>query len=201
MLILVILFKSPLGKGIIGEFVLKTLMGKNRPKKDTFVIHQLKFYDGTKSLEIPHVVINCSGIHIIETFNEIGAIHGDEKDKTWLRKNVFNSNEVVINNPIKHMLSTVKSLKQVIPYQAPIYMYIVFTGRAKIKVKSENISVLYPLSLILKIKKTMKKQSLLKPMDVRKVYEGLKNLRLINQPGHREEQIPFNHSKVYQKNR
>ncbi|MDY0294412.1 MAG: nuclease-related domain-containing protein [Acholeplasmataceae bacterium] len=201
MLLIVIYFKSPLGKGIIGEFVLKLLMGKNRPQKDTFVIHKLRFYDGTKSLEISHIIVNQSGVHMIETVNEIGKVYGSEKDKYWKNKQFFDPLEKSLPNPIKELNQKAKSLKQVMPKQSALHTYIVFTGRAKNKVKSEQTPIVYPFGLFRQLKKHAKDEYLMKAMDVRKVYEGLKNLRLMNKSGYKEEVQPFNHSKVYQKNR
>lgn len=201
MLLIVIYFKSPLGKGIIGEFMLKMLMGKNRPHKDSFVIHNLRFYDGTKSIEIAHVIVNQTGIHIIKTVNEVGKIYGNEKDKFWRNKQLFDSNEKIISNPIIELNSKIKSLKSVMPKQSPVNIYIVFTGRATIKVKSEHTPIIYPFGLLKQLKKSTKVNPNMKPIEIRKVYEGLKNLRLMNQPGHKEDLPALNHSKVYQKNR
>ena len=201
MLLIVIIIKSPIGKGMFGEFVLRTIMGKNKPKKDTFVIHNLTFYDGTKSLEIPHVIVNSYGVHIIETLEDNGVITGRETDKTWSKKLWLDQNTYSIPNPIKSIASKTLSLKSVMLKKAPIYTYIVCTGRVKIKVETHDVPVLYPRSLMHKMRHIKKTEQSLKPMDVRKVYEGLKNLKLMNRIGHKEDINLNNHNKIYQKHR
>jgi len=180
MLLVVVFFKTPIGKGMIGEWVVRFFMGKNRPKKDTFIIHDLMFYDGAKSVQIDHVLINAHGVHVIETKNYGGMIYGKENDKEWTQVLSFGKVKHTFYNPIKQNQGHLQSLKQVMPMKSPIYSYIVFTGRATLRVKTEHIPVIYPLSLMKQIGKHRKDSFRMKSIDVRKLYDALKDLKKTN---------------------
>jgi hypothetical protein len=177
MLLIVILFKTPLGNGIYRKWMMRLVVGKNRPKKDLFVIHDMMFYDGTKSLSIDHVVINKDGVHIISTSYESGIISGKEQDKIWTISSTFGKQRLTMENPI-HKNNLIKlSLKQVMPMQVPLYGYVCFPGRTKVKVKSSETPVVGPRLLKHVISKHRKPEVILKPLEVRKLYEALKNLK------------------------
>lgn len=180
MLIIVIFFKTPVGKGLIGEWIIRLIMGKNRPKKDTFVIHDLMFYDGVKSVQIDHVLVNPSGIHVIETKNYGGMIYGKEHDKEWTQVLSFGKVKHSFYNPIKQNQGHIQSLKQVLPMKVPLYSYIVFTGRSTLRVKTEHVPVIYPLTLMKKIRQHRKDSFNMKSLEVRKLYDGLKDLKKMN---------------------
>ena len=177
MLLIVILFKTPVGSGFYRRWMMRLVIGKNRPKKDLFVLHDLRFYDGTKSVTIDHVIINKDGVHIITTHFEFGVIQGKEHDKEWTISTSFGKHKTLIINPIKQINGYTLSLKQVMPMNAPLYAYICFPGNAKIKVKSVGTPVVGPGSLLRQVKQKRQQNDLLKPIEVRKLYEALKDLK------------------------
>lgn len=199
MLCVVIFFKTPIGKGMIGEWIVRFLIGKNRPKRDIFVINNLMFYDGAKSVQIDHVLINSHGIHVIETKNYAGWIYGKDVDKEWTQTLSFGKVKHTFYNPIKQNQGHIHSLKQVLPMKAPIYSYIVFTGRATLRIKSEHVPVVYPLSLMKKINEHRKDTFRLKSIDVRKLYDGLKDLKKMNTITQREHIQGIEQRKVLRK--
>lgn len=199
MLCIVIFFKTPIAKGMIGEWVVRFLIGKNRPKRDVFVINNLMFYDGAKSVQIDHVLINTYGIHVIETKNYAGWIYGNEVDKEWTQTLSFGKVKHTFYNPIKQNQGHIHSLKQVLPMKVPIYSYIVFTGKSTLRVKSEHVPVVYPLSLMKKIKEHRKDSFHLKSIDVRKLYDGLKDLKKMNTITQREHIQGIEQRKVLRK--
>lgn len=201
MLLIVVFFKSPIGKGMIGEWVVRMIMGKNRPHKDTFIIHNLMFYDGTKSVQIDHVLVNPSGLHVVETKNYAGMIYGNESDKEWTQVLSYGKVKNKFFSPIKQNQGHIYSLKQVLPLKVPLYSYVVFTGRATLRVKSTQTPVVYPLALTKNIKQQRKQGYQMKPLEVRQLYEVLKNLKLSNTISNREHVKEINQRKSYRKER
>ena len=199
MFIIVIFFKTPVGKGMIGEWVVRMIMGKNRPRKDTFTIHNLMFYDGTKSVQIDHVLVNSTGLHVVETKNYGGMIYGNETDKEWTQVLSYGKVKNRFYSPIKQNQGHIYSLKQVLPMKVPMYSYVVFTGRATLRVKSNQTPVIYPLSLKRNIKHQRKQGFNMKPLEVRQLYELLKNLKSSNTISNREHIAEINQRKSYRK--
>jgi hypothetical protein len=51
----IIFSKTNFGKGWLGEYQVRRIIGKNNPKKSKYVINNLTFNDGTKSVQIDHL--------------------------------------------------------------------------------------------------------------------------------------------------
>jgi hypothetical protein len=75
--------KTNYGKGWLGEYQVRRIIGKNNPNKSKYVINNLTFNDGTKSVQIDHLIISPSGLIVIETKNRVGKIYGKEDDLNW----------------------------------------------------------------------------------------------------------------------
>lgn len=75
--LIVAFFRAPTGKGIWGEFQVKLVLGKNKPDIK-YVINNLMIVNDGKSSQIDHVVINKTGIFVIETKKYAGRIYGKE---------------------------------------------------------------------------------------------------------------------------
>jgi type II secretory pathway component PulC len=194
-----VMYKTPRGRGWTGEFLVRFVLGKNCPKKDIFVINNLMFYDGTKSVQIDHVLINKYGIHIVETKNYAGYIYGKESDSKWIQVLRYGKVKKSFYNPIKQNNGHLYSLKQVMPIKVPLYSYIVFTGRATLKIKDCQTPVIYPIRLNRTIKKAKAKGYEMKPLEVRKVYETLKTLKKNNNITHEEHVKSIHQRKTYRK--
>ncbi|HAX02379.1 MAG: hypothetical protein A2Y45_03695 [Tenericutes bacterium GWC2_34_14] len=177
MLSLVILVKSPLGHDFQKKWIYYILFGKNRPQKDWFVLHDVSFYDSTKSVVIDHIIVNTSGIHVIGMFAEQGHITGGEYDKLWEITTHYGKTSVTMKNPVYQINDQVLSLKQVIPIKVSVYGYVCFNQHVKLKVKSKIITVTSLRPLIKHIKVKNKATKPLKPIEVRNLYEAIKDLR------------------------
>ncbi|MBU1093215.1 MAG: NERD domain-containing protein [Firmicutes bacterium] len=150
-----IFFVSPVGKGLTGEFVIRTLIGGNSSKKGKFVISDLEFNDGIQEVHVDHIVINKQGIHVIETQNLAGIIYGKESDTEWEQTLEHGKLKKKFYSPIKQNSGHIYSLKKVLNTDVPFFSYIVFTGRGSLAVKTVHVPVEYPLafSQVLKNKK------------------------------------------------
>jgi len=177
MLSLVIVFKSPLSHDMLKKWVYYTLFGKNRPQKDWFVLHDVSFYDGTKSVVIDHIIINTNGVHAIGMFGEHGVIQGGEFDKLWKVTTHYGKTSITMKNPVYQVNNQLLSLKQVLPYNVFVYGYVCFNEHVKIRVKSKTISVTSLRTLKKHIKRKRLTSKRLKPLEVRNIYDVLKDLR------------------------
>jgi len=137
--IIVAFFRTPIGKGFIGEllvnFTAKTKLDKN-------IYHLIKNVtlpteDGTT--QIDHIIVSEYGIFVVETKNMKGWIFGDEKQKYWTQKIYKHTNK--FQNPLhqnyKHIM-TIQDALNIEPEK--IFSVIVFTGESTFKTEMpENV--------------------------------------------------------------
>lgn len=175
---LVAYFQTPKGKGKIGEFVVKILLGRNKPRKDKYSVHNLTFLDGNKSVQIDHIVVNKCGIHVIETKNYAGRIYGDEYKKEWTQVLSFGKVKHKLHNPIHQNYGHIMSLKTVLNIdKTKFHSYIIFTGRAEIMNKFKT-PVIYPIDIRKQIKN--KKDVILTSDEVKDIHNKLLEMKKTN---------------------
>lgn len=183
-LVLIVYFQTPRGKGQMGEFVVRALLGRNKPKKDRYSIHNLTFHDGTKSVQVDHIVINKYGIHVIETKNYAGRIYGDEYRREWTQVLSYGKVKHKLQNPIHQNYGHIASLKNVLNLEEnTFYSYIVFTGRAKI-MNEYKTPVIYPRDIKKQIKN--KKDVILNSDEVKTIYNKLLEMKKTNKITNKE---------------
>ena len=179
-IIILVFFKSPTGKGIIGEKVVQLAIGRNKPQKGQYSVHNLTFYDGTKSVQIDHIVINSAGLHVIETKNYAGRIYGEEHQANWTQVLAYGKVKHPLYNPIKQNAGHIYSLKKVLNRKVDFHSYIVFTGRAELRVKATTTPVLYPLRLKRTIRRTQPRGIFLNQEEVVRLYNEIIDLKKNN---------------------
>jgi hypothetical protein len=172
---------------MIGEFIVRLFIGKSKPIHNKYVINDLTFHDGTKSVQIDHILLNEKGIHVIETKNYAGRIYGSETDHEWTQVLAYGKVKNKFHSPIKQNAGHLYSLKRVVGDQTPMFSYVVFTGRAELKIKSKTIPVIYPMAFRRAMKK-MTKNSISIPIDQLKTLNDqllkLKNENTITRKQH-----------------
>lgn len=109
LLFIILLLRTPAGRGRIGEFKVKMIIGKNK-KGYRYVINDLRIRsnDG-KTSQIDHVVIQANGVFVIETKNYSGKIYGDAQQREWTQvlqygkvKKILQSNQAKHNPHLSH---------------------------------------------------------------------------------------------------
>ena len=139
-IILIIIFlKSPIGKGIIGEFLVNT-SSKIKLDKDKYHLIKnvtLPTEDGTT--QIDHIIVSEYGIFVVETKNMKGWIFGDEKQKYWTQKIYKNTNK--FQNPLHQNYKHIKTIENALGIDKDkIFSVIVFAGDSEFKTKMpENV--------------------------------------------------------------
>ena len=174
--ITLLFFKSATGKGILGELDVRVVLGSNKEKKNKYVVNNLTFFDGKKSVQIDHILINPQGIHVIETKNYAGRIYGREQDEEWTQVLAYGKVKNKFYNPVRQNAGHIYALKQVLNLDYNYYSYVVFTKKAELKVSSTNTLVLPSYLLRRNINKRAT-DKVLKSEEVVFIYNKLLDLK------------------------
>jgi len=84
--LVVIFFKTPWGKGIIGEFLVNISANLKLDKNKYHLIKNVTLPTEDGTTQIDHIIVSEYGIFVVETKNMKGWIFGDEKQKYWTQK-------------------------------------------------------------------------------------------------------------------
>jgi len=152
--LIVAFFRTPTGKGIWGEFQVKLVLGKNKPDKK-YVINNLMIVNDGKSSQIDHLVMNNTGIFVIETKNYSGRIYGNEDQKEWTQVLNYGKVKNRFYNPILQNRTHIYSLSKLIG-RSDCFISIIVFPKAHLMTKT-NTSVGYIGSIRRKYKAQTKK--------------------------------------------
>lgn len=125
LVITIIFFKTPTGRGIWGEFQVKLVLGKNK-QNQKYVINNLIIVNEGKSSQIDHLVINRTGIFVIETKNYSGRIYGQEDQREWTQVLQYGKVKNKFYNPIMQNRTHIYALSKVIGRNDCFVSIIVF---------------------------------------------------------------------------
>jgi len=143
-------FKSPIGKGMVGEgllnFFISVFLNKNeyRLLKDV----TLPTADGTT--QIDHIIVSQYGIFVIETKNMKGWIFGSEYQKRWIQS--IYGKKHSFQNPLHQNYKHTKTLQKLLNLDDnKVFSVIVFVGESTFKTDMPD-NVVYPRGLLKFIK-------------------------------------------------
>ena len=180
-------FKSSVGKGIVGEIIIKALIGKQSEEtgKEQFVIHNfLLQLDNGKTSQTDHVLINSEGVFVIETKNYSGRIYGDDFQKEWTQVLNYGKVKNRFYSPIKQNYTHLCRIKNLLPDNVPIFSVVVFVKGNISYIKSD--SVYTPWSFSKRIKS--RRNRTLSLDEMKKIYNILTD--------HNKSKIISNHEHV-----
>lgn len=174
-LALVLPFKTPWGKGLLGEFQVNLLARLLLPKDDYHLIKNvtLPTKDGGTT-QIDHVIISQHGVFVIETKNMKGWIYGKANQKTWTQKIYRHSNQ--FQNPLHQNYKHTKTLEELLGIpETAIHSIVVFVGACKFKTSlPENVT--YAGGYMRHIK--TKQENLLSREQVEEIISAIEGNRL-----------------------
>lgn len=124
-IIIIAFFQTPTGKGIWGETQVKIALGNNKPN-EKYVINNLMIANEGKSSQIDHIVINRTGIFVIETKNYSGRIYGLENQKEWTQVLNYGKVKHQFYNPILQNRTHIYALGNIIGKKDCFISIIVF---------------------------------------------------------------------------
>ncbi|MGM9645944.1 MAG: NERD domain-containing protein [Eubacteriales bacterium] len=165
--------KTPKGKGVLGEIVIKITIGKTKPGKQ-YVINDLMITaeDG-KSSQIDHVLINKNGVFVIETKNYSGRIYGSEKQLEWTQVFNYGHTKNKFYNPLKQNATHIYRIRNEINKNIPVISCIVFIQGNIEYIEAPNVYTVKQLKE--KIKKEAENQ--LTAEQMKETYNKLKYIK------------------------
>jgi hypothetical protein len=185
--------KTNYGRGYLGELEVRMIIGGNKPNKNRYVINNITFHDGDKSAQIDHMIIDRSGIILIETKNRTGKIFGKEQDLNWTVVFSYGKKRATMFNPIKQNLGHVNSVKKIIGNDVPIHSLIVFSKKADIReISSQTTPVIYANSIKQYLKDYSLNDKAISEEKVVELYERFKNLKENNKITNKEHVAGIN---------
>lgn len=117
--------RTPKGKGIIGEWKVRLILGRTK-KGEKYVLNNILFDTKTKSCQIDHILINKNGIFVIETKNYSGRIYGNDNQLEWTQVLQYGRVKNKFYNPVKQNQTHIYELKNIIDKETPVKSLIVF---------------------------------------------------------------------------
>lgn len=119
-------FRSPQGRGVIGEYIIRLSLGKNIPG-EKYVINDLTLEDSNgKTSQIDHILISRNGVFVIETKNYSGMIFGDESKIYWTQVLKYGKVKNQFYNPVKQNATHIYRLKEITGTTLPLISVVVF---------------------------------------------------------------------------
>ncbi|MCB4747124.1 MAG: NERD domain-containing protein, partial [Sulfurovum sp.] len=83
MVLVVAFFRTPTGKGVVGEFLVNIAVKLRLDKDKYHLIKNVTLPTEGGTTQIDHIIVSEYGIFVVETKNMKGWIFGDKKQKYW----------------------------------------------------------------------------------------------------------------------
>ncbi len=131
-LALALFLRSNVGKGWVGESVVR-LNARFRLDKGTYHrFHNVTLFTPDGTTQIDHVLVSRFGVFVIETKNMQGWIFGRQSDAWWTQSIYFNKRR--FQNPLRQNFKHVKALESVLAVPAQtLHSVVAFVGSATLK--------------------------------------------------------------------
>ena len=129
-------------KGNVGEGIVSSKLSR-LPKEEYCVFNDVILSTPKGSTQIDHIVVSLYGVFVIETKNYKGWVYGSEKSEYWTQ-NVY-GHKYKLYNPIFQNEGHVRALRRVLSENksVPFFSIIAFSGRADVKVSSQDTCLVY----------------------------------------------------------
>lgn len=134
LVVIVIFFRTPQGKGIIGEIKVRIALGKNKEDKK-YVINNIIVVNDGKSSEIDHIVLKKTGIFVIETKNYSGQIYGGENELNWTQTLSYGKVKNSFYNPILQNRTHIYQLSKILE-RNDCFVSLISFPKADLKTKT-----------------------------------------------------------------
>jgi len=149
-IVIVAFFKSPIGKGMVGEGVLNFVINIVLDKKKYQLLKNVTLRTDNGTTQIDHIIVSQYGVFVIETKNYKGWIFGSEHSKIWTQS--IYGKKSTFQNPLHQNYKHVKTLQKLLNLDYnKIFSVVVFVGESTFKTEMPN-NVVYPLGLLKFIK-------------------------------------------------
>ncbi len=163
----IIFLRTPMGKGWLGEFKVKIILGKNVAGQH-YVLNNVKFrIDEFKTCQIDHIVINKNGVFVIETKNLSGIIYGEENAMEWMQN--LGRQRYAIYNPVRQNRTHTYYVSNCIDKDIPLTSAVVFVKANIDYVHSNDVYTLIELKQLI----SRDTGANLTPIQIQKAYNDI----------------------------
>lgn len=132
LILVVLFFRSPFGKGLIGEALVNFAINIQLDKDEYYLIKDVTLPTETGTTQIDHILVSKYGVFVIETKNMKGWIFGDEHQKTWTQS--IYKHKTKFQNPLHQNYKHVKTIETILGIDADkIFSIVVFIGDSTFK--------------------------------------------------------------------
>ena len=129
---IVMFFKTPVGKGIVGEFLVNLAINIRLDKKKYHLLKNVTLPTEDGTTQIDHIIVSQYGIFVIETKNMKGWIFGGEHQKTWTQKIYKHSSK--FQNPLHQNYKHTKTIETLLELETDkIFSIVTFVGDSTFK--------------------------------------------------------------------
>lgn len=174
LVLIILFFKSPSGKGLLGEMLVNFTLNARLDKQKYCLIKNVTLPTENGTTQIDHIVVSEYGIFIIETKNMRGWIYGDEKQKSWTQKIYKHTKK--FQNPLHQNYKHVKTIESALEVDcSKIFSVIVFVGDSVFKTEMPA-NVTYAGGFIEYIKS--KTEKIILQDEVNKILSAIESGRL-----------------------
>jgi len=172
--LIILFFKSPFGKGLIGEMLVNFSANVRLDKQKYHLIKNVTLPTEDGTTQIDHIIVSEFGVFVIETKNMKGWIYGGEKQKTWTQK--IYKHTTKFQNPLYQNYKHVKTIESALGIEhSKIFSVIVFVGDSTFKTEMPD-NVTYSGGFIRYIKS--KTDKIISQEEVKKIVSMIESGRL-----------------------
>jgi len=130
--LIVMFFKSPIGKGLAGELLINLIAKIRLNNKEYHLLKNVTLPTKDGTTQIDHIIVSEYGIFVIETKNMKGWIFGNEKQKIWTQK-IYNYTKK-FQNPLHQNYKHIKTIQNILNIELDkIFSVVVFIGESTFK--------------------------------------------------------------------
>ena len=172
--LIILFFKSPFGKGLIGEMLVNFSVNVRLDKQKYHLVKNVTLPTEDGTTQIDHIIVSEFGVFVMETKNMKGWIYGGEKQKTWTQK--IYKHTTKFQNPLYQNYKHVKTIENALGIEhSKIFSVIVFVGDTTFKTEMPD-NVTYSGGFIRYIKS--KTDKIISQEEVKKIVSMIESGRL-----------------------
>ena len=154
-------------KGKEGELEVQKIIGKTIPGEQYVINNLMLKITEQITCQIDHVLVNSSGVYVIETKNWSGTIYGKENDRYWTQV-LTKTEKRTHQNPIKQNKTHVQNISNILGEKLPISSVVVLVQGNTKKINAPGVYTLEELKELIS-----KKDNKITPEEMRKAYHKL----------------------------
>jgi len=170
---LVWFFGTPKGKGMLGEWRVRAVIGKTRAG-ERYVINDIIINVDGKTAQIDHIVINKNGVYVIETKNYSGRIYGSDDRKYWTQTLAGGRVKNSFYSPVRQNLVHVAKLRELLGERVFLTPVVVFVQNNTKYIISSCVA---PISALKKRLQLPQKKKPYTPDEMSEIYGLITSLK------------------------